>query len=364
MSNAKYAKAGAHYPSGTILVPLEEIGLDSELSQARNNDFNPAILIELEESIDTNGLLVPLGIIPTPVGSDCVALNTIVHGVHRYGRILKLNADKSQFNGGVPCIFETYSDLADLYKKQYAANAHMDKIHTKNGEEDAVRLIGRILREGTDSPMGSGLVWNTSIFTSNNKNDLASLFEEMSDFVNPAKSPLPFPASKFKPEIRARIVDTVWQNNGAPAMRQVRLYTNDWVKRELKAGKIIPNFSAAPSTIDGGKLVITMNANDYRAKPMSVIAKLMDEMGGKLTRFPVKPVKVVVVAYANKGDTSDKTLTTFRTNVETFIKSVNAFFEKQTGNAGFTQLIDELYFLPQKQNRTAGNETGLVTGTI
>lgn len=357
---SNYPPAGGNYPGGTILVPLGDLGLDESVSQIRSQDFNPDVLRELEDSIAKNGLIEALGIIPTLPGSTCTAPCTVVHGVHRFGRIVNLAATVGLFSSGVPCILETYASLGELFMKQYQKNAHDKLVHTPNGRDDAISLIGKILQDGTMAPM-KGLTWSTSIFTQSNAVQ-QKLFKEMSDFVNPTKSPLSFPKSRFKPDAQRAIVDTVWANNGAVPLRQVRLYPNDVVKRALKKGSTIPGYAANPGSVDKGILVVTMNSNDAPKKILSVINELI-RLGGSQQRFSSRPLRTIVVAHANKA-TTDTALDNFRRGIEKLIRENNEFIAMQCNNKGFSKLVDELYFLPQKQNRTTGNETGLVKGTI
>ena len=156
-----YPPAGGNYPPGTVLIPLSDLGLDQILSQIRSQDFNPDVLRELEDSIAKNGLLEALGVIPTRPGSSNVKPVTVVHGVHRLGRIINLAATLGLFANGVPCLPESYASLGDLYIKQFNKNAHDEKVHTPNGKDDAISLIGKILQDGTLAPMG-GLTWSTS----------------------------------------------------------------------------------------------------------------------------------------------------------------------------------------------------------
>tara|TARA_R100000808_G_scaffold21731_1_gene46993 strand:- start:484 stop:1569 length:1086 start_codon:yes stop_codon:yes gene_type:complete len=355
-----YPPAGGNYPPGTVLIPLSDLGLDQILSQIRSQDFNPDVLRELEDSIAKNGLLEALGVIPTRPGSSNVKPVTVVHGVHRLGRIVNLAATLGLFANGVPCLPESYSSLGDLYIKQFNKNAHDEKVHTPNGKDDAISLIGKILQDGTLAPMG-GLTWSTSIFAQG-KTAQAKLFKEMSDFVNPDKSPLSFPKSRFKATTRRAIVDEIFKTNGAVPLRPVRLYAPDEVKRNLKSGGIIAGYASLPGTVDKGTLVVTMNHNDYHKKVLSVIQKLI-ELGGTQQRFAARPLRVVVVAYSGKAAT-DTQLDNFRKSVEKTVGEINEFIAKQCNNKGFMKLVDELYFLPQKQNRTTGNETKLVKGKV
>ena len=134
------------------------------------------------------------------------------------------------------------------------------------------------------------------------------------------------------------------------------------VKRDLKRGATIAGYNANPGTVDKGTLVITMNSNDWHKKLLSITEKLI-ELGGTQQRFPTRPLRMVVVAHANKALT-DTQLDNFRKSVEKTIREHNEFIAMQSGNKGFTKLADELYFLPQKQNRTKGNETALIKGKV
>jgi len=357
----KYPLASGKYPQGTVLIPLSDLGLDQILSQIRSEDFNPDVLRELEDSIAKNGLLEALGVIPTRPGSSNAKPVTVVHGVHRLGRIINLAATMGLFPNGVPCLPETYGSLGDLYMKQFNKNAHDEKVHTPNGKEDAITLIGKLLSDGTVAPMG-GLMWSTSIFAQGKKAQ-EQLFKELSDFVNPTKSPVSLPPSKFKAPTRNKIVDEIFKKNGAIPIRPVRLYTNDEVKRAIQAGTTIAGYNSLPGTVDKGTLVVTMNHNDYHKKIWGIVQELI-RLGGTQQRFPTRPLRIVVVAHNSKAGVTDRALLSFRKTVERTIRDANEFIAKQCNNKGFTRLVDELYFLAQKQNRTKGNETALVKGKV
>tara|TARA_R110000824_G_scaffold46822_1_gene134132 strand:- start:279 stop:1391 length:1113 start_codon:yes stop_codon:yes gene_type:complete len=346
------------YPRGTRLVPLDDVGLDPKESQSRDKEFNPDKIEKLENSVEKYGLKEAIGGVPTPDEWENERPVTVVHGVHRYGRARKLHVDSGLFPDGLPVLPETYQSVGTLAEKQFDKNTHEDKIHTPNEPQDLVRCIARVLADATMSPLGSGLVWTKDLFDDKSPagvSALLKLHEEMTDYTNPSKSPRKLDKQVFKPAARAWVVDEVFKYHGAPPMRQLLLYTNDEVKKLIKMGTIVPGFNKDPGQVDGGLFVITMNYNDWKAKPMAILRYFMDTIGGTITPLQSKHVKIIVVAHHHKAET-DKQLLSFRTNVERLCKNLNSFFSNNGNGAAFTKVVDEVVFLPQKQNRTKGNE--------
>jgi hypothetical protein len=352
---SNYPPAGGNYPPGTILVPIADIGEDPEETQGRDEDYDPTDEQELEDSIEMYGLFDPLGIAPTDPAWANTKRITLIHGVHRFGRIRKLASQKGLFANGVPCIPVPYSSPGDLAEKQFNENAHEEKICVKNKKRDLVRLIGRLFRDGTYAPM-QGLAWNSALFNLPAGDPLlVKLFQEMTDYVNPLKSPLKLTKKTFTAAVGREIVDEIFNTHGAPPMRQIHLWSNQAVKAAVASGKVVKGYKKSPGTLHNNKLVVSMNPNDLRAKPMAVVNFLSDQLGGKNVMLSSKQnVEVTVVAAHNKA-TTDKALASFRTNVEDLCREFNAFLSNNT-NGRIARSIDKIVFFPQKKNRASGNE--------
>jgi hypothetical protein len=347
------------HPPGTILIPLQDIGIDPEETQARNEDYDPTELQELESSIEKYGLREPLQVTQTDPAWQNPLDITLTGGTHRHGRIEKLSTEKGLFSAGVPCIPQSYSTIGEMAESQFDDNAHEDKICVKNKKEDMIRLIGRIFKDGTYAPF-SGLVWEKKLFTLP-KGDpkLIQLFSEMSKYVDPTRSPRKLSAKVFSTDVRREIVDEIFNSNGAPPMREIHLFSNSKIKKLISDGKVIQGFASQPGNIDNNKLVITMNPNDLRAKPFSVVNHLMNTLGGKnVTLTSKQNTDVIVVAYHNKA-TSDQALDSFRKKVETTCNDFNDFVRHNMHLGKNVAAIDKIVIMPQKKNRTTGNEKNL-----
>tara|TARA_X000001388_G_scaffold7221_2_gene4519 strand:- start:14 stop:1114 length:1101 start_codon:yes stop_codon:yes gene_type:complete len=359
---AKYpASQDPAHPLGTILIPLDEIGIDPEQTQARDEDYDPTEEQELEDSIEKYGLRDPLKVTETDPSWTNQLDITLIGGTHRHGRIEKLFREKGLFSAGVPCLPETYSNFGEMVESQFDDNAHEDKICIKNKKRDMIRLIGRIFKDGTYAPIG-GLVWEKSIFKLP-KGDpkLSDLFIEMTKYVDPNKSPRKLSPKVFTTDVRREIVDEIFNANGAPPMRQIHLFSNTKIKSMIATGKIIKGFSSQPGNIDNNKLVITMNPNDLRAKPFAVVNHLMNTLGGKnVTLTSKQNTEVIVVAYHNKA-TSDTTLDNFRKKVETTCSDFNDFIRHNMQLGKNVSAIDKIIIMPQKKNRSSGNEKNVKT---
>ena len=346
------------HPKGTILIPLEDIGIDPEETQARDKDYDPTDLQELEDSIEKYGLLEPLVVTETDPSWANERDITLIGGTHRKGRVDKLNREKGLFSTGVPCIVESYGSFGEMAEGQFDDNTHEDKICVKNEKQDMIRLIGRIFKDGTYRPFGpSGIVWEKKLFQLK-KGDpkLIRLFDELTKYVNPQTSPRKLSKKVFKVDVQREIVDEIFNSNGAPPMRQIHLYNNTEMKNEIADGNVVSGFSADPGQIDNGKLVITMNPNDLRAKPFAVVNHLMNTLGGKnVTLTSKQNTEVIVVAYHNKA-TSDTTLDNFRKKVETTCSDFNDFIRHNMHLGKNVSAIDKIVIMPQKKNRTSGNE--------
>ena len=105
---------------------------------------------------------------------------------------------------------------------------------------------------------------------------------------------------------------------------------------------------------NGGKLVYVMNTNDYTKKPALVINKLNSLFDAASTKMAAKPVEVVLVGHVNVDN--DKKLDEGREKMTDFVKTINSFFTIQFGgNYPFSKLVDKVYFLPQRVNRSGGS---------
>ena len=354
---AKYpASQDPAHPAGTVLIPFDEIGIDPEETQARNEDYDPSDLQELEDSIEKYGLRDPLVVTRTAAGWQNPLNITLIGGTHRHGRIEKLSIEKGLFSTGVPCIPESYSHFGKMVEGQFDDNAHEDKICVKNKKDDMIRLIGRIFRDGTYAPFGT-LVWEKSLFKlPKGDTKLIQLFSEMTKYVDPKRSPRRLSSKVFTTDVRREVVDEIFNANGAPPMREIHLFSSAKIKSELAGGKIVRGFSSQPGKIDNNKLVITMNPNDLRAKPFAVVNYLMNTLGGKnITLTSKQNTEVIVVAFHNKA-TTDAALDGFRKKVEVICSDFNDFIRHNMQLGGNVSAIDKILIIPQKKNRPSGNE--------
>tara|TARA_R110000824_G_scaffold368194_1_gene557490 strand:+ start:193 stop:1221 length:1029 start_codon:yes stop_codon:yes gene_type:complete len=326
-----------------VFLPLEEIGVNpTDENGPRAGTLNMEKMGPLRGSIAKNGLREPItvrAVTGQPHQWE------IVHGHHRYRAMHDINGSDPTRFGKIPCYVGSYTTDNDMFEEQYQKNRHWDKICTPSAWEDLVHHILRQMNTGAFvSPYAnSGLVWDPAVFQTAAtmeafKPELEEYIEEIEDFGK---------------KDRKSVIEAVFAANGKANPMKIRVYTAAQAKAQLKAG-VIPGFNGSSGNVDGGKLVYIMNASDYAKKPALVISKLIRLFDAANTTMASKPVKVIFVGHVDEVD--DTKLQEARTKMTNFVKALNGFFTAQFGsNVAFSKLVDEVYFLPQKVNRTGGS---------
>jgi len=339
--------------SKKVFLPLEDIGVNPlDENGPRAVTLNMEKMGPLRGSIAKNGLREPITV-RAVVGQTHQW--EIVHGHHRFRAMRDINGTDPTRFGKIPCYVDSYATENDMFEEQYGENRHWDKICTPSTWEDLVHHILRQMNTGTFvSPYAtSGLVWDASVFQSAAtikafKLELEEYIEEIESFVKKA---------------RKSVVDAVFAANGKANPKKIRVYTAAEAKEQLKTGAI-PGFRGTSGEIDGGKLVYLMNLNDYSKKPALVINKLNKFFDASNTTMASKPVEVIFVGHVDEPN--DTKLQEARTKMIDFVKDINGFFTAQFGSKfAFSKLVDAVYFLPQKINRTGGtNEAKAIKVTV
>ena len=326
----------------TVYLPVEDIGIDpKDRNGPRAIDLNVEKMGPLRASIARYGLKEPItvrAVTGQPHQWE------IVHGHHRYRCMHDINgADPTKF-GKIPCYVTSYANDNDRFEEQYRENKHWDKVCSPSGWQDLQHHILRQIGTGTfTSPYAkSGLVWDSSVFKT--EASMATFKDELQKYIGEVEG---FSKSQVK-----KIVDGVFAANGKSNPKKVRVYTSAEAKAALKSGSV-PGFNGTSGDIDGGKLVYVMNTNDYTKKPALVINKLNGLFDAANTKMAAKPVEVILVGHVNADN--DKSLDNQRDKMTDFVKTINNFFTTQFGgNYPFSKLVDKIYFLPQKVNRSGG----------
>jgi hypothetical protein len=336
-----------------VFLPLEEIGVNpTDENGPRAVTLNMEKMGPLRGSIAKNGLREPITV--RAVTGEPHQWE-IVHGHHRLRAMRDINGSDPTRFGKIPCYVDSYATENDMFEEQYEENKHWDKICTPSTWEDLVHHILRQMNTGTFvSPYAnSGLVWDASVFQ--NAVTIAAFKPELEEYIEEIES--------FAKKTRKSVVDAVFAANGKANPKKIRVYTAAEAKAQLKAG-IIPGFNGSSGDIDGGKLVYIMNSADYAKKPALVISKLIRLFDAANTTMASKPVKVIFVGHVDQPD--DTKLQAARTKMIDFVKALNGFFTAQFGShLAFSKLVDEVYFLPQKVNRTGGsNEAKALKVTV
>jgi len=329
-------------PSKTVYLPVEDIGIDpNDGNGPRAVDLNVEKMGPLRASIAKYGLQEPItvrAVTGQPHQWE------IVHGHHRYRCMRDINGSDPTRFGKIPCVVASYTSDNDRFEEQYRKNRHWDKVCSPSTWQDLGHHILRQMNTGTFvSPFtNSGLVWDSSVFAT--ASSMEAFKAELEDYISEVES-----LSKADTK---RVVDTIFAANGKHSPRKVRVYTAAEAKAALKAGAV-PGFNGTSGEIDGGKLVYVMNSNDYAKKPSLVINKLNRLFDAANTTMSAKPVEVIFVGHVNEE--TDSRLDNGRNKMTDFVRTINGFFTTQFGSKyPFSKLVDKVYFLPQKVNRTGG----------
>jgi uncharacterized ParB-like nuclease family protein len=335
-----------------VYIDLNEIGVDPDRSQTREEDLNTAKMGELRGSIAKIGLQEPITV--TPVTGKTHKYE-VVHGCHRFRAMRDINSTDPTRFGKIPCNPpRSYSDDNEMFEEQFKENLHLDKIHTPANKQDLARHIGRLMISGTFvSPYStSGIVWDANVFA--NAQSRASFQEEMEAYMEG----IGCAGTAFNKVARKWVVDNIFRANGSATSARILKYTGAEAKAKLQSG-IIPGFTGTSGGFEGGKIVYALNSTDGQAKVGLLIRKWVSLFGAASIKLKCRPAKVVFVAHANGKITTDKELDEERKRLTDFVKEINSFFSTQfAGNPAFSGgMIDEMYFLPQKVNRATNNET-------
>lgn len=327
----------------TVYLPVGDIGIDpNDRNGPRAIDLNVEKMGPLRASIARYGLKEPITVRSV---QGLPHSWEIVHGHHRYRCMNDINGSDPTKFGVVPCHIASYASDNDRFEEQYHENRHWDKVCSPSGWEDLKHHILRQMGTGTFTcPYSkSGLVWDSSVFAT--EASMTTFKDELEGYIKEVEN---FSKSDVK-----KVVDGIFEANGKSNPKKVRVYTAAEAKAALKSG-VIPGFNGNSGDIDGGKLIYVMNTNDYTKKPALVINKLNSLFDAASTKMAAKPVEVVLVGHVNVDN--DKKLDEGREKMTDFVKTINSFFTIQFGgNYPFSKLVDKVYFLPQRVNRSGGS---------